>query len=87
MKTKEAINAIKETIGCMNFCGFCTTGNCKECERHNAKIGAIAAIEKQIPHKVRDISSDGIERYVCECDNLMHRKQAYCDKCGQRLEA
>lgn len=47
---------------------------------------AQAAIEKQTPHKARDISGDGIERYVCECGNLMHRKQAYCEKCGQRLE-
>lgn len=47
---------------------------------------AIQTLEKQIPHKARDISGDGIERYVCECGNLMHRKQAYCDKCGQRLE-
>lgn len=47
---------------------------------------AIEALKKQLPQKARDISGDGIERYVCECGNLMHRKQAYCEECGQRLE-
>lgn len=45
----------------------------------------IEALEKQIPKKAKDVSDDGIERYVCECGNLMHDKQKYCERCGQAL--
>lgn len=45
------------------------------------------ALEKQIPKKAKNVSDDGIERYVCEnCNNLMHRKKNYCDNCGQALD-
>ena len=48
---------------------------------------AIKALEKQMPKKAKNVSDDGIERYVCEnCNNLMHRKKNYCDNCGQALD-
>lgn len=46
----------------------------------------IKALEKQIPQKTKNVSDDGVERYICgKCNNLMHRKQYCCDNCGQAL--
>lgn len=45
------------------------------------------ALEKQIPKRAKNVSDEGIERYVCDkCNNLMHRKQYYCDICGHALD-
>lgn len=54
---------------------------------YKAIMLAIEALEKQIAKKAKNVSDDGIERYVCEnCNNLMHRKKNYCDNCGQALD-
>ena len=36
-----------QVIRCTNFCGLCTTGNCKQCEKLMSKEMAINALEKQ----------------------------------------
>lgn len=54
--------------------------------RHAIIMGKIA-LKRKLRLKPKNVSDDGIERYVCaNCNNLMHRKQHYCDKCGQALD-
>lgn len=35
--------------------------------------------------KPKEVSDNGMQRWVCECGNLMYRKQKYCDECGLKF--
>lgn len=35
--------------------------------------------------KPKEVSDNGMERWVCGCGNLMYKKQKYCDECGQKF--
>ncbi len=53
-------------------------------------IGLIVNMKKKNILKILkpfDVTSDGIERYVCKrCGNLMNKRQNFCDQCGQQLQ-
>lgn len=52
-----------EVIRCSNFCGTCTTGNCKECEKFLAKEMAINALKRQQELKELGFTDDVIQDY------------------------
>lgn len=71
---------IIETIKYLNFCGLCTTGDCKNCARKIAKDKVLELLERDKAKRVDEISchtygkdDDGVE---CE----------FCPNCGQRLD-
>lgn len=65
-ETREIIEIIQN----MNYCGLCTTGNCRECIRKKAKEKAIEALEKQ--PQIIEISEADL---VCiKTDLLLHPK-------------
>lgn len=68
-ETREII----ETIQNMNFCGLCTTGNCRECIRKKAKEKAIEALEKQ-PQIVEILEGDLL---IIKTDSLLHPEHLY----------
>lgn len=43
---------IIKTIKCMNFCGLCTTGDCKNCARKISKDKVLELLEKDTAKKV-----------------------------------
>lgn len=73
-----------ETLGWLVFCGACTGGDCKNCERYNAKNMALEALKKQIA-----MSAD-----KNDCCPLCHTylkddsgvEGGYCPNCGQRIQ-
>lgn len=68
-ETREII----ETIQNMNFCGLCTTGNCRECIRKKAKEKAIEALEKP-PQIVAILEGDLL---IIKTDVLLHPNDLY----------
>lgn len=52
-----------EVIRCINFCGTCTTGNCKECEKFVAKEMAINALKRQQELKELGFTDEIIQNY------------------------
>lgn len=48
MTNKEII----ETIKYLNFCGLCTTGDCKNCARKISKEKVLELLDRDIPKKV-----------------------------------
>lgn len=70
---------------------------CEECELYSkcthetqADIArlAIAALEKQIPKKYREIyPCKSVKYYQCPCcDGLLHINENYCGECGQAID-
>ena len=81
MLVKEAIEEIENLLNEKRFIQNITTS-----ERHAIIMGKIA-LKRRLGLKPKNISDDGIERYVCaKCNNVMHRKKYYCDFCGQALD-
>ena len=39
--------------------------------------------EKEI--RPKEVSDNGMERWVCACGNLMYKRQKYCDECGAKF--
>lgn len=78
-----------ETLKGLCLCGICTTGDCANCERYNAKNRAVEALEKQIPKK--PIAVYDAYRHDCpECGAYVGALATpfgnWCRKCGQRLD-
>ena len=78
MKECKYKKDLSESRMCYRTCYYCTFEQelvCKEKEYDE---------EKQIV-KPKNVFDDGIERYLCNCGNIMHRKQNFCYNCGQKL--
>jgi hypothetical protein len=39
-----------------------------------------------VAKRPKEVSDNGMERWVCDCGNLMYKKQKYCDNCGQKFD-
>ena len=67
------IKEIIETIQNMNFCGLCTTGNCRECIRKKAKEKAIEALKKP-PQIIEILEGDLL---IIKTDAVLHPVDLY----------
>ena len=63
---------IIETIKYLNFCGLCTTGDCKNCVRKIAKDKVLELLEK-----------DTAKQPICGEKDVYSEK--FCSECGQRF--
>lgn len=87
MTPQEAIENLQESIVAETNRVLISDGGKKDKKRNIAALQiAISALKKQTQKAIKNISDDGIERYFCDCGNIMHRKQKYCDICGQALD-
>lgn len=95
MTNKEII----ETIKYLNFCGLCTTGDCKNCARKISKEKVLELLERDIPKKVvrkmqkEDVTigrikfAKGTKTYWCpNCDKAITGTDHHCRYCGQKIE-
>ena len=78
-----------QVIRCTNFCGLCTTGNCKQCEKLMSKEMAINALEKQIP-KTPIKEDSGVNDYDFDykcpnCGAYIDKDEHHCE-CGQVID-
>ena len=89
MRNKEQLEAAKNVIKGMIFCGLCTTGDCNTCIKKIAKDSAIEAIEKQISkepiYKPVDVIYQRAHCPTCGKELYEWNFQALHCSCGQRL--
>ena len=75
---------IIQTVKYLNFCGLCTTGDCKKCERKISKDKVLELLERDTAKKVDDVSCCPVcHTYGKDDDGV---EGGFCPNCGQRLE-
>lgn len=87
------MNEIEETVLALQFHKFID----EETGTYSVHVGkAISALEKQMPKKPIEQSTDEKTHYKCICGSIqktvykggyrMGAERDYCDRCGQRLD-
>lgn len=74
---------IIDTIKYLNFCGLCTTGDCKNCVRKIAKDKVLKLFERDTAMKVDEISCCQVCHTYGKDDGV---EGEFCPNCGQRLD-
>lgn len=79
---------IIETIKYLNFCGLCTTGDCKNCARKIAKDQVLELLERDTAKQpIEHTKQVGFPFYICPvCGEKDVYAEKYCSECGQRFD-
>lgn len=79
---------IIETIKYLNFCGLCTTGDCKNCVRKIAKDKVLELLEKDTAkYPIEHTKQVGFPFYECPvCGEKDVYAEKFCSECGQKFD-